>query len=100
MHSIRACSQTYGGSWTERRKRYIGGVVGRFSIYPSAIGAPVLIERGAWDSLTTDADAANLLDKPSSEDKRDVKMPEATHLMHLEHSREGLFAAMGEFLAE
>jgi pimeloyl-ACP methyl ester carboxylesterase len=67
---------------------------------PAAIEAPVLIVRGAWDSLTKDADAAFLLDRLASKDKRDVIVPEATHRMHLEHGREGLFAATGAFLAD
>ena len=73
---------------------------GDFPYDPAAITAPILIVRGAWDSLTTDTDAAYLLERFSSQDKRDVKVPEGTHLMHLEHSREGLFAAAGEFLVE
>jgi pimeloyl-ACP methyl ester carboxylesterase len=72
---------------------------GDFPYDPSSVKAPVLIVRGAWDSLTTDADAAFLLDKLSSEDKQDIKVPEATHLMHLEQVREALFEATGEFLA-
>lgn len=73
---------------------------GDFPYDPATITAPVLIVRGAWDSLMKDADAAYLLDRFSAKDKRDVKVPKGTHLMHLEHSREDLFAATGRFLGE
>jgi pimeloyl-ACP methyl ester carboxylesterase len=73
---------------------------GGFPYDPEKITAPVLVVRGAWDSLMKDADAATLLGRFSSRDKRDVKVSKGTHLMHLEHSREGLFAAAGQFLDE
>jgi hypothetical protein len=55
--------------------------------------------RGEWDSLCTDKDAAWLLAAmTSSPDKIDVKVPEATHLMHLEKGRKILYRAAIEFL--
>jgi pimeloyl-ACP methyl ester carboxylesterase len=58
----------------------------------------VLCVRGEWDSVTNDADAAWLkTQRPSC---RDVKIAKGTHLMHLEHAREELFAAVREFLCE
>ena len=65
---------------------------------PARVVVPTLIVRGAWDSLTTDDDAAWLrahLGGPV----RDVVVPAATHLMHLEHGRDGLFAATAAFLS-
>lgn len=71
---------------------------GRLGYEPAAITAPVLIVRGAWDSLTTDADASWLRERLGSSETRDVVIPQGTHLMHLEHAREGLFEATAAFL--
>ncbi|HZH28948.1 MAG TPA: alpha/beta hydrolase [Azospirillaceae bacterium] len=65
---------------------------------PRRITVPTLIVRGAWDSVTTDADARWLLNGLGGP-AADVKVPAATHLMHLERGREGLFEAAGTFLA-
>jgi pimeloyl-ACP methyl ester carboxylesterase len=73
---------------------------GTLAYDPGAVKAPVLIVRGEWDSMSTDADAAWLCGHLGSADRRDVKIAKATHLMHLEHGREGLFAASSAFLAE
>ena len=73
---------------------------GALAYDPGAVKAPVLVVRGEWDSVSTDADAAWLCDNLGSADRRDVKIAEATHLMHFEHGREGLFAASAAFLAE
>jgi pimeloyl-ACP methyl ester carboxylesterase len=70
-----------------------------FPYDPSAISAAVLIVRGAWDSLATDEDTSLLMSRFAAREKRDVKVPKATHLMHLEQGREGLFQAVGDFLA-
>jgi esterase/lipase len=56
------------------------------------------VARGEWDSTSDDRDAACLLSRIRAPEKRDAKIPKGTHLMHLEQSREGLFAAVGDFL--
>lgn len=67
---------------------------------PQDVRAPALVVRGEWDSVTTDADAAWLLSRLGHPARRDAKIARGTHLMHLEHSREGLFHAVREFLKE
>mgnify|MGYP001551289414 CR=1 FL=1 len=71
---------------------------GKLIYRPRDIGVPTLIVRGEWDSVTNDLDAAWLLARIDHRIKRDVKVAKGTHLMHLEHSREDLFAAVNEFL--
>lgn len=66
---------------------------------PSRVVAPTLIVRGAWDSLCRDADVAWLMQALGCIEKADVVIPKATHLMHLEHGREGLFAATADWLS-
>jgi len=65
---------------------------------PRDLRCPILCVRGEWDSLTSDADANWLLSRATHPASRDVKIAKGTHLMHLEHCREDLFAAVGEFL--
>jgi pimeloyl-ACP methyl ester carboxylesterase len=66
---------------------------------PSKIKAPLAVVRGEWDSYCTDQDAAWLLSALSSApEKRDVKVHEGTHLMHLEESRAKLYQAASDFL--
>lgn len=66
---------------------------------PSRIRAPTLIVRGAWDSVTQDADAAWFNDVlVRSASVRHVVVPRATHLMHLEQGRSELYAATNAFL--
>jgi pimeloyl-ACP methyl ester carboxylesterase len=63
---------------------------------PNLVQAPVAIIRGEWDSMSTDADAASLLDTiPVA---RDFKIPRATHLMHLEENRYALYREAAAFL--
>jgi pimeloyl-ACP methyl ester carboxylesterase len=69
---------------------------GELSYDPGLIRAPVAIIRGAWDSLCTDADAAWLL--KAIPNARDIKIPRATHLMHLEENRYALYRETGAFL--
>jgi pimeloyl-ACP methyl ester carboxylesterase len=69
---------------------------GRFSYDPGLIQATVAIIRGEWDSLCGDADAAWLLD--AIPNVRDVKIPRATHLMHLEENRYALYREAEAFL--
>ncbi len=72
---------------------------GALAYDPAGIKTPMLIVRGEWDSLCTDRDAAWLLSAlTSSPDKRDVKIPEGTHLMHLEQSRGELYRSVADFL--
>jgi pimeloyl-ACP methyl ester carboxylesterase len=71
---------------------------GRLAYDPRDLRCPLLCVRGEWDTLTTDADAAWLQSRASI--CRDVKIRKGTHLMHLEHSRDDLFSATGEFLKE
>lgn len=73
---------------------------GRLAYRPEDVRAPTLVVRGEWDSLANDADAAWLLSRLGHPVKQDVKVPKGTHLMHLEHAREGLFAAAHRFLRE
>lgn len=71
---------------------------GNLAYDPRDLRCPLLCVRGEWDSLTTDADAAWLCSRAPA--CRDVKIPKGTHLMHLEHSRDDLFSATGEFLKD
>ncbi len=71
---------------------------GALAYRPEKIACPVLVARGEWDSTSDDRDAACLLSRIRAPEKRDAKIPKGTHLMHLEQSREGLFAAVGDFL--
>ena len=65
---------------------------------PSLVVAPMLIVRGEWDSLCTDADASHLLSGLGSKDKTDVKIEHATHLMLLESQRGMLHNSANIFL--
>lgn len=69
---------------------------GTLSYDPGLIQAPVEIIRGEWDSMCTDADAAWLLD--AIPNGRDMKIPRATHLMHLEENRYALYREAEAFL--
>jgi pimeloyl-ACP methyl ester carboxylesterase len=74
---------------------------GALAYDPSQITAPVAIVRGAWDSLTTDADARWLFDGlTAARARRDLKIDRATHLMHLEKQRFALYAQTTAFLRE
>jgi len=77
----------------------IAAMSGRLPYEPGLVVAPTLIVRGAWDSLCRDADAAWLISAFGAREKADVVIPAATHLMHLEHGREGLFAATADWLS-
>jgi pimeloyl-ACP methyl ester carboxylesterase len=72
---------------------------GRLAFDPGKVAAPTLIVRGAWDHLCQDADAAWLMQALGARDKADVVVPDATHLMHLERGRDGLFAAATDWLS-
>jgi pimeloyl-ACP methyl ester carboxylesterase len=72
---------------------------GRLPYDPALIRAPTLIVRGEWDSRCTDADVAWLRRAlVAAAQVQDVKIPRATHLMHLEQGRRALYAATNAFL--
>jgi len=74
---------------------------GELAYTPAAIGASTLPVRGEWDSLCTDADAGWLRSAFRRDTAlRDVKIPQATHLMHLEEGRFDLHRATREFLTD
>jgi pimeloyl-ACP methyl ester carboxylesterase len=77
----------------------LAALSGKLAYNPGCVTAPTLIVRGAWDNLCRDADAAWLMDALGAGEKADVVIPAATHLMHLEHGREGLFAATADWLS-
>jgi len=77
----------------------IAAMSGRLAYEPGRIAAPTLIVRGGWDSLCRDADAAWLLEALGAVEKAEIVVPAATHLMHLEHGRDGLFAATADWLS-
>ena len=77
----------------------IAAMSGQLAYDPRRVQAPTLIVRGEWDNLCQDADAAWLTQALGASQKADVVVPRATHLMHLEHGREGLFAATAAWLA-
>jgi pimeloyl-ACP methyl ester carboxylesterase len=77
----------------------IAAMSGRLAFDPGKVAAPTLIVRGAWDHLCHDGDAAWLMKMLGARDKADVVIPAATHLMHLERGREGLFAATADWLS-
>lgn len=71
---------------------------GQLPYNATAVRAPTLVVRGEWDSLCTDADARWLLSRLQHPGRFDAKIARATHLMHLERGRDGLFAAVRNFL--
>ncbi len=71
---------------------------GSFPYDPAQVHAPTLIVRGEWDSLCDDDDARWLLDHLGCRDKRDVRLPRGTHLMHLEQGRGLLYDATAQWL--
>jgi pimeloyl-ACP methyl ester carboxylesterase len=67
---------------------------------PADLARSVMVVRGAWDSVSTRSDAsAFLAELPPGLERRFVEIPEATHLMHLETGRHGLYAEVNAFLA-
>jgi pimeloyl-ACP methyl ester carboxylesterase len=74
---------------------------GELAYDPALVRAPVSIIRGEWDSMCTDADALWLFRALSAAAmRRDVKIGNATHLMHLESGRHALFREAATFLTE
>jgi len=77
----------------------IAAMSGRLAFDPGKVSAATLIVRGAWDHLCQDADAAWLMQALGARDKADVVIPAATHLMHLERGRDGMFEATADWLS-
>lgn len=75
----------------KRVVEHVAGWSGRLAYDPGAVRAATLIVRGAWDRLCTDADAGWLAGGLGGAERRHVEIPRATHLMHLERGRAGLF---------
>ena len=74
---------------------------GQFPYDPAAIRAPVLVVRGAWDTLAAPADTAWLagaLTRAASVET--VVLSGGTHVMHLESGRHRLWRVVGSFLTE
>jgi len=72
---------------------------GQLAYDPAGIKSPLLIIRGEWDTLSSDADATWLFGAAtSSPEKRYVKVAEATHLMLLEEHRDELHRITNDFL--
>ena len=79
--------------------REIGDVWrGHFPYDPEQISIPTLIVRGEWDSLSNDQDAAWYSSGLCNAPAQDIIIPKATHLMHLESGRFGLYEATRDFL--
>jgi pimeloyl-ACP methyl ester carboxylesterase len=77
----------------------IAALSGQLAYDPRHVTVPTLIVRGAWDNLCQNADAAWLLNRLGAVEKADVVISAATHLMHLERGRDGLFDATANWLA-
>jgi len=72
---------------------------GRLPWDPARITRPIVIVRGAWDSLCRDQDAAMILDAATAAPSRhDCRLEAGTHLMHLETGRRMLYDAVGRAL--
>ena len=64
---------------------------GQLAYDPALVRSPVAIIRGEWDGLMLDEDAHWLFNAfTQSPDKRDIKIGDGTHLMHLERMRTSL----------
>ena len=74
---------------------------GELAFDPGIVRAPVAIIRGEWDSLCTDGDARWLFDGiAAARSRRDIKIAQATHLMHLEAGRFELYHETDAFLRQ
>lgn len=72
---------------------------GRFPYDPSLIRAPTLIIRGEWDTTSPDPDMSWLEQQLTGAERVEaIKIPRATHLMHLERGRTDLYRAVEAFL--
>jgi len=74
--------------------------VGTLPYRPADITVPTLLVRGEWDFWPTDSDARWLMGAlENAPVKRDAKLPQGTHVMHLERNRHALFEEVERFLA-
>lgn len=73
---------------------------GAIAYDPARIETPMLVVRGSWDAVTTEADAIRLFRALASRDKKLVRIDEGTHRMHLEKSRMAFFRAVEAFIRE
>ena len=87
--------RTPAGPWQD----IANAAAGRLAYDPGLVQAPVAIIRGEWDSLATDTGAQWLFNAlKASPLRRDIKIARATHLMHLEENRFGLYRETAAFL--
>ena len=90
-----ASVKTPSGPWHDIGRAWTG----ELGYDPALVQAPVVLIRGEWDSMCTDADAAWLFDSfTASPMRRGVKISRATHLMHLEANRYALYREAETFL--
>lgn len=64
------------------------------------VGCDTLLLRGAQDRLSSDVDAASLMNALGTPNKRLVTIDTGTHLLHLEHARARLLHEISAFLVE
>ena len=91
-----ASVKTPSGPWYDIGRAWAGDL----AYQPERVMAPVAIIRGEWDSMCRDDDAQWLFAAfARAPIRRDVKIGRATHLMHLESNRYGLYRETQAFLA-
>lgn len=66
---------------------------------PAKIETPLLIVRGTWDAVTTEADSIRLLSQVRSSTRQLSWIHGGTHRLHLEKPRFELFDAVAAFLS-
>lgn len=72
---------------------------GTLAYDPAALRSPLLIVRGEWDTLCTEADASHLRAQATGAPSCDVvTLSAGTHVMHLETGRHRLYDPVGRFL--
>lgn len=72
---------------------------GELAWEPEAVAAPVVIIRGSWDGVSSEADARWLFDRfTRAAERRIVTIARGTHLMHLEEMRTALWRESITFL--
>jgi pimeloyl-ACP methyl ester carboxylesterase len=65
---------------------------------PAAIVTPTLLVRGAWDSVSSAADAERLKSRMKPGLLATATIPQSGHLAHLETNRALLWAMTSDFL--
>lgn len=74
---------------------------GSLAYDPAGLRAPLLLVRGAWDTLCTAADVAHLRDRATGVPSCAViTLPRGSHVMHLETGRFRLYDTVGRFLTD